>query len=250
MTTHQEPQSIQQRIVQKIEEGRVAMRPRWHFVLRAVLAVLGAILVLLIGLYLVSFVVFVARTTDIGFLPAFGWRGMGQFLYSLPWIVIGLAFVFVLVLEVLVRRYAFAYRRPLLYTVAGGLLLVGLGGTALAYYTPIHGPAHRLPIALPVYQHYEAAPVPGLRHARVLEIRDGEPEVQIDHPRQRMQEREEDAREKSERKRIRVRTDMHTKKAPGRALQAGDEIIIFGEDAGEDIRAYGIRRLRDLDDQD
>lgn len=248
MTTPQDPQTIQEKIVQKIEQGRVAMRPRWHFVLRAVLAVLGVILVLLTGLYLVSFVVFVARTTDIGFLPAFGWRGMGQFLYSLPWIVIGFALVFVLVLEVLVRRYAFAYRRPLLYTVVGGLLLVGLGGTALAYYTPIHGQAHRLPIALPMYEHYESAPVPGLRHARVLELRDGEPEVQLNFPRPQLPQGEMRDREKVDRPRVRVRTDGHTKKAPGRALQVGDEIIIFGEDAGDDIRAYGIHRVRGEDD--
>lgn len=240
MSTPQEPQSIRDLIEQKIQEGRVAMRPRWHFVLRAVLAVLGVLLVLLVGLYLVSFVVFVARTTDIGFLPEFGLRGVGYFLYSLPWVVIGIAFVFVIVLEVLVRRYAFAYRRPLLYTVVGGLMFVALGGAALAYYTPIHGPSHRLPIAQPVYRHYESLPVREVKRGRVVEMHDGEPEIRMVAPSVRPDVR---ASEEREGKRVRVRTNKATKKAQGRELRVGDDVMIFGEDDGDDIRAFGIRRL-------
>lgn len=240
MSTPQEPQSIRDLIEQKIQEGRVAMRPRWHFVLRAALAVLGVVLVLLVGLYLVSFVVFVARTTDIGFLPEFGMRGVGYFLYSLPWLVIGIAFVFVLVLEVLVRRYAFAYRRPLLYTVVAGLVFVALGGAALAYYTPIHGPSHRLPIAQPVYQHYESLPVHEVKRGRVVEMHNGEPEIRIAPPMARPAIHPGEEREG---KRIRVRTNKGTKKAQGRELRVGDDIMIFGEEDGDDIRAFGIRRL-------
>ena len=40
-----------------IREGRVCMRPRWQFIFRAVLAIIGAVALVLAGIYLISFII-------------------------------------------------------------------------------------------------------------------------------------------------------------------------------------------------
>src|SRR3989344_3614541 len=114
-----EIRSIKEEVIARIKRGETIMRPRWHFVLRAMLYALGVLIAALALVYLASFIMFVLRETGLLFVPSFGFRGVGVFLFSLPWFLILLSLVFVFVLEVLVRRYAFAYRKPLLYSVFG-----------------------------------------------------------------------------------------------------------------------------------
>lgn len=137
MNNEEEKKSIPDKVLERIKSGQVKMRPRWQFVLRAVLIVVGIVIVLLALLFLASFTLFAMRENGLLFAPLFGFRGWFSFLRSLPWVLVLLAILFVLVLEVLVRRYSFAYRRPLVYTVLGILVVVTLGGV-LIFHTPLH----------------------------------------------------------------------------------------------------------------
>ena len=147
-------------ILEKIKSGETHMRPRWHFVLRAFLLALGALILLLALLYLASFIVFVLRETGILFVPSFGLRGVGVFLFALPWFLILLAVLFVLVLEVLVRNYSFAYRKPLLYSVGTIVVFVISGGAVVAHLGFHEGMARfakerRIPVADGFYRSFE-----------------------------------------------------------------------------------------------
>jgi hypothetical protein len=53
--------SISNNIEQAIKSGQVKMRPRWHFVLKTVLAISGGLFVLLTILYLASLIIFISR---------------------------------------------------------------------------------------------------------------------------------------------------------------------------------------------
>jgi len=64
------------------------MRPRWHFVLRAVLWLAGAVIAVLAALYFASLFLFINRETGIWLTPIFGWRGVRVFLASAPWLII------------------------------------------------------------------------------------------------------------------------------------------------------------------
>ncbi len=149
--------SFKQEVLEAIKERHVAMRPRWQFILAGVLAVIGGILIALVLLYLVSFIIFVLRQTGVGFVPSFGARGWFAFFVSLPWLLILFATIFVVILEILVRRYAFAYRRPLLYSVCCILALVIVGGFFVAS-TPLHrklfvsAEEQHLPFGAPFYR--------------------------------------------------------------------------------------------------
>ncbi len=132
----QKKQPIKEKVLAAIRGGEVEMRPRWRFVFGAILFGTGMMLLALVLLYLVSFILFTLRQTGIWFIPWFGSRGAMVFLQSLPWVLILLSVVFLVVLEVLVRRYSFAHRKPLLYSVLGLVCIITIGGIVTA---PWHG---------------------------------------------------------------------------------------------------------------
>jgi len=129
--------SISDQIIAAARDGKLKMRPKWQFILRACLWLVGLAAVLLALLYLFSLFLFITRRTGIWIAPIFGFHGILIFLTSLPWLLVLAVFVFVVILEVLVRRYYFAYRLPLLYSALGVLLVVIVGGLVLAG-TPLH----------------------------------------------------------------------------------------------------------------
>jgi hypothetical protein len=124
--------SIREKVMAAITGGNVAMRPRWHFALRIALFITGGIVVLLALIYLTSFIIFGLRQTGIWFAPGFGARGWLEVGRELPWMLILFAIVFIIILEILVRRYAFAYRKPLLYSTLAIVGIVLLAGNLLS----------------------------------------------------------------------------------------------------------------------
>lgn len=149
--------SMHERVAAAIRDGRVNMKPRWHFILSAVLAVLGGVIAACLLLYCISFIIFMLQQTGVAFVPLFGLRGWLSFLRHLPWLLIVLSVIFVVLLEIFVRRYSFAYRRPLLYSAAGIVVLVMVGGFVVAR-TSFHpqmlfyAREHRLPFGESLYR--------------------------------------------------------------------------------------------------
>jgi len=174
---HNEKQTIKEEILSRIREGKTAMVPRWRFVVRAVLMAMGAIVSALVILFVISFVVFAIRQTRVSFLPAFGSRGVGLFLTSLPWLLILLALLFIAVFEILIRRYAFAYRRPMLFSLVGVLLLMA-GGTAIISLSRFHeslfeyAQNKQLPLAGPLYRGFGGEQFNHLYPGTIVELTD------------------------------------------------------------------------------
>ncbi len=146
-------------MVAAIKSGQIKMRPRWHFAVRAALLASGIVLFSLALLYLASFIVFILHQTGLWRAPGFGLRGLRVFLFSLPWLLLAVALIFLVILEFLVRRYAFAYGRPLFYSVIAIVLLVLAGALAVAQ-TSFHrglfrqAEENRLPWVGPLYRAY------------------------------------------------------------------------------------------------
>jgi hypothetical protein len=129
---------IHDAIMRRIRDGKASMRPRWHFLLLSTLTALGVIIAFLALLFAVSLVLFFLRESGTLYLPGLGSRGWWDLLRSLPFSILVLLLLFVLVLEVLVRRYAFVYKKPLLASVLSIFVLVLVGGFVIAQ-TPLHG---------------------------------------------------------------------------------------------------------------
>jgi len=72
MTEDANNNSIKADVLKAIKDGQVKMRPKWQFITKAALLIVGVVLVALTILYLVSFIVFVLRQTGLLFVPGFG----------------------------------------------------------------------------------------------------------------------------------------------------------------------------------
>lgn len=151
--------SIRDSVVAAITSGHIKMRPRWHFAALSALLAAGVVLLSLVLLYAASFIVFIMHQTGLWQAPIFGLRGLRVFLVSLPWLLLAAVVIFLVILEVLVKRYAFAYGRPLFYSVIGIVLLVIAGGL-LVERTSLHrgllrqAEENRLPWVGPLYRNY------------------------------------------------------------------------------------------------
>ncbi len=218
--------NVRERVMDAIKKGGVAMRPRWHFMAKAALALTGGIIIFLTLLYVAGFTIFSLRETGAWFGPAFGGRGWMELLISLPWLLIFLAIIFIGILEVLVRKYSFVYRKPLLYSVLAILALVLLGGYAVSRSTIREGWRRNI---------QARPPMPGAMHGpfgprfprnihrgTVIEVL---PQVLVI----------KDPRGATTTVIIGSSTASHASFAPG------DEIVIFGPRIGAVIRAVGIR---------
>lgn len=230
--THQEKNSgVSAEVLRRISEGRVLMRPRWHFVLKTVLMTLSILIISIALLYVLSFVLFVSRISGGMLAPSFGVRGVGLFLLSLPKAFVLLSILFIVVLEILVRKFAFSYRRPLLYT----LLLIGvfvLGGTVMVSFAGVHERVFRfaetngVPIVGPMYKGYAGRQTKDMYPGSIVSFESdgfimankrGEP--------------------------LRVYVSAQTRLPRGSDFAEGDEVLVVGKRTGVGVYAEGIRRF-------
>lgn len=146
-------------ILTKIQAGDIAMKPRWHFVLRTVLVTVGSIFFVLLLMYTVSFIVFMLRFSGAAFVPFLGGGGLAAMLLAIPWLLVVLAFIFVVVLEILVQRFSVARQTPILYSIFG-VVVVSFVGSYIILQTPLHGAVqqlaakHQAPVIGSLYRSY------------------------------------------------------------------------------------------------
>ncbi len=220
-------------ILDKIKQGSIKMRPKWHFVLQASLILVGSLIVCVTLLYLGSFIYFSLRRTGVIFAPEFGFHGWYVFLISLPWLLIALSLSFILILELLVRHYAFAYRRPLLYSLLSIVIFVLIGGL-IVNRTPLHQYLMRsadhddLPFAGQFYRAY-GRPRLDQVHAGVV--------TDLTEQGCAMQDLSGDT--------LSVIISPQTHMPMGMPLIIGDHIVVFGQRFDDTIRAFGIRKVLD-----
>jgi hypothetical protein len=230
MTEQPKTDSIKEGVLKAIEDGRVKMRPKWQFIAKAALAILGVVLVALTTLYLVSFIVFVLRQTGVLFVPGFGFRGFGIFFLSLPWLLIALAALFMLLLEIIIKRYSFAYGRPFLYSALAVVFLGIIGGIIIGE-TPLHerffdeAESGHLPFARPMYEYFGQEPQ-NITVGAITKITGNGYQIQSGDG--------DDL--------FSVIVSPQTQTPPPNTLKVGDIILILGPRQGKTILAQGIQK--------
>lgn len=226
--------NIRDQVLDRIERGDVTQKPRWYFLLHGALFFLGVLLVTLTLLFVSSFIVFSLYRNGLWFMPGFGWRGLGVFLWSLPWLLVLLATIFVIVLEVLVHRYAFAYRRPLLIS-AFGVVAIGIVGGFLLAQTSLHrtllvrAKHHTLPLAGPFYREYGESKFSNVHVGEVQEVVGNR--FMLRTPTEEV---------------FTVILTPETRLPFGINFAMGDNIVVFGDQVNRHIEAVGIRRIERL----
>jgi len=232
-------ESIGEKIISAAKSGRLKMRSRRYFILHAVLWLAGIVIVMLALLYFFSLFVFIARETGIWLAPIFGGRGIFIFLTSLPWMLLLLLLIFVVTLEVLVRRYAFAYRLPLLYSAMAILLAVIAGGLLLAR-TPLHpmlshcpskgdwrqnraSPENLPPCGTGIYRDLGHRRFENVHYGMIESVQNGS-FVMINRQREK----------------INVIIGKQTRLPFGKDFAPGDFVVVVGDRRGDQVEAFGI----------
>ncbi len=225
--------SLEERVLGPIKQGQVKMTPRWHFVLQTVCLSIGGTVILLTLFYLTSFIIFMLDRTGISSVPNFGARGWYAFLISFPWILVLLAGIFIVLLEFLVRRTAFAYRRPVLYSTIGIIILV-IGGGYIVAATPLHrdladyADKGQFPVGNILYQRFGEPPSHNIHHGQIIRI----------FPNGfQMKARRTEA--------LNVRITPRTRLPYGADFDLGDIVVVFGNRSADAIEAYGIREVQE-----
>ncbi|MFA5945640.1 MAG: hypothetical protein WC802_01885 [Patescibacteria group bacterium] len=223
--------SLKDSILAKIDDGGVKMVPKWHFVFMTVITGLGVAVTFFVVLFLTTFVLFALHQAGTGVLPEFGLPGVKGFFSALPWIPIAIAIVLAVLLEILLLRYAFAYKQPLLYSVllvAGVIALssviVGVAKVHERVYT--FSEDQQVPLIQPFYRAF------------------AEPE-DIDIHRGIIDELHEHnfILRSIGGQTVIVNIVPQTRIVPTTAVRVGEFVVVFGEDEDGVVRAIGVHAL-------
>ncbi len=118
-----EPQTTNS-ATEQIASGKVQMRSRGYFFAHRALRVGGVATLLMLVVYLVSYVLFQAKLSGAIHLSEFGMEGLFDLLLSLPKIILLLVALLLLLLVWFYEQFPLGYHRPLLISLLGVILVV------------------------------------------------------------------------------------------------------------------------------
>lgn len=230
--TDERKTSLRDSVLDRIRQGDVTMRPRWHFLARGALIAVGIVAVALAVVFAASLLLFTLQVNGTWFVPAFGWEGVGIFLWSLPLLLIVLTLVFLVLLEILVRHYTFVYRGPLLYSALAILALASIGGFFVSQ-TSLHGKlleeAERdhLPVVGPFYRSVGNPQVENVYTGTIAELSESGFLLKTRRG-----------------KEFRILVTPVTRFPYGSGFETGDTVVVYGvPQADRSIEAAGIRKI-------
>jgi len=203
---------------------------------------IGVSIVGLALVYLASLFVFIMARTGIWIAPVFGWRGVFIFLMSLPWLLLMLVALFIVILEIMVRRYSFAWRQPLVYSTVAILMIVAAGGILVAA-TPLHSElSHCRDFRRPLPPSPGSLPLDGcgtgiyrdLGPRRFKDIHAGVI-TELSLPNFTIENRQEE--------RLLIMVTRRTRLPFGEDFAVGDAVIVIGSRQGDQVEAFGISEM-------
>lgn len=221
--------NLKNNILNKIKSGEVDMKPHWHFVLKSLLLILGTIVAVLVTVYILSFIHFFLRQSGVGFVPFYGFRGLSIFVIHLPWLLIASAGALIVVIQLLIRKYSFSFRQPLLYSLIGTILFV-LFGAYIIEETQIHprlqgfAEDRGVPVFGPLYRGIDKGRPESITFGTITEIHEGGFVLESD---------------KGET--ITVVLTSQTRRPPSKIFTVDETVIVFGDRERDIVTAIGVR---------
>ncbi|KND49270.1 MAG: hypothetical protein AB203_02645 [Parcubacteria bacterium C7867-008] len=238
MNNNSQHDQFQNEVLERIRSGQLQMKPRLFFVLKSVCIILITVFILLISVWLVSFISFGLRLTGNESLLGFGAKGSLIFLVLFPWWLALLDLGLVALLAWLVRRFSFGYRRPLLYLLIALTVCGAASGLLFDRETRFHDDrfeeAEAGELFGPLESLYESAHLKapeehGVYRGFVLDI--GERSFTLTHD---DNDNDEDDGEWT----VLPPTNFDMK-----MIRIGDRVYVAGEREDQEIEAYGLRIL-------
>jgi hypothetical protein len=153
--------SLKEEILNKIKHDEIKMKSKFHFVFRIAAFVFFLILIFVGIIYFLSFIFFVVFKMNSGSaLMGFGFRGIESILSAMPWVLILIVLFFVVIFEVMLTRFKFAYRRPIIYSLLI-IIVLFFGLSFCIHHTSFHtnlfmlNKERGLPALGPLYEQYQ-----------------------------------------------------------------------------------------------
>ena len=126
-----------QNILEKIQKNELVPKSKTYFRLRFVALILVVFAVLVVSVFLSSFILFTIRASGQASLLDFGPAGWQVFLFLFPWGISFLEIGLIILLQRLLRSFKFGYKIPVLY-LCGGVVFVMLASGFVVNKTPLH----------------------------------------------------------------------------------------------------------------
>jgi hypothetical protein len=230
---NQRKKSISGNVLDKIQSGRIKMRPKIYFILKSIFIVISIFIIALFILYLISFITFSMRASGAWYLLPFGSPGIKATFTLAPWLLISLGVVLIIVLEILVKHFSFAYRRPVLYSLLVIMIFAFLGSSVIGK-TKLHSGLFqraqegRLSVIGEMYRNFGMPKLKNVHRGIVSEITDSG--FFIETPR-------------GEILTIIIAAETHFPSEA--AVQGGDAVVVLGERENSTIHAFGVREIND-----
>jgi len=221
-----------EKVINQVKSGQIKMKSKIHFVLKAILFSLITLFTALFIVFFISFIIFILKINGVWFLPGFGFKIIGTFFTSLPWILILIAIALIIVLELLVKKFSFAYRRPIFYSVLTIIMFIALGSFIIEK-TQIHNDLflkaqdNKLPIAGKFYRGFGELKSSQVYKGIVFDIIDNDFHLKTFNGEV-----------------LTIIVDLNTRfPLKNKSISKGDQIMVFGERDNDQIKAVGIRRI-------
>jgi len=226
-----ENDSIKKDVLERIKKGEIKMKPKLYFVLRPIIFLFLLMLLFATVIYFLSFILFIFKINASGTLMVFGLRGLESIFLSLPWGLIILILVSIIVFEVLLVKFKFAWRRPVFYSLLGVIILFFLVGfaihcTSLQRSLYSFSKEHALPALGPLYEEYERVDFHGVYCGVVSEISATGFELEwIDNPE------------------VKFEVNVPSGFTKHKDLEEGDIVIVIGSRKDETINLVDLTEL-------
>jgi hypothetical protein len=221
-------------LLHDIRSGKIAMTPRAYFTLKVAALVGIAAAIVVITVFICTFLFFTLRINGDETLLGFGSHGIRAFVRFFPWHLLLIDIALITLLQRLVRHFRAGYTVPVLYLVGGLFVGAIVLGFALDRGTPFNDRLHegRNHLPPPIGRFYEGAErayAHGGRICRcsILAIQDNTLTVQ-------------DTRTATSSLTIKLPNDSPYATTTG--LLIGDIVFIAGEEEDGAIEAFGIRK--------
>jgi len=165
---------MKETVIDTIKSREIKMHTRGYFVARAIFLIIIAVVLFLFIFILTTFMIFALRLNGGFYAVGLGPSEWLVFLNALPWSLMLLSIALILILWILLRRYAVVYHQPFLY-----ILLFLIVVMSLAYFSfSVNGinnqvfhyvSQNQIPLISSVYQ-FETAPASGVYRGQILLI--------------------------------------------------------------------------------
>jgi len=171
MNNNEEKNSIKNEILKEIKKGDIKMHPKIYFVLKSALLIVVAVLLFILIAYLTSYSIFYLENNGARFLLRSGLGGLVDIFHAVPLILIFLLLLLFYLIEKTIKKFNFAYKRPLIYSFLF-VVIIAVGFGFFLHKNPLQ---KTLSCGLPQNHNLNA---PNTFKGEIIEINENEIKIQ------------------------------------------------------------------------